>query len=113
MIRLSILLVLLTLHSFGADAEKMREQAAQCRELLKTSLVDFYLPNCLDEKNGGYMENLDREGKFALTGEKFLTLQARHVWFFSAVAMEGVERERSLTAAKHGFKFIREKMRDK
>lgn len=95
------------------SAAKMKEQAAQCREILKTSLVDFYLPNCLDEKNGGYLENLDANGKFALNGEKFLTLQARHIWFFSALALENVERERSLKAAKHGFRFIRDHMRDK
>lgn len=92
---------------------QLTAQAGQCREILKTSLVDFYLPNCLDQKNGGYKENLDAEGKFTLKGEKFLTLQARHVWFFSALALENIERERSLAAAKHGFRFIRDKMRDK
>ena len=93
--------------------EVYREQAVKCREVLKTSLVDFYLPNCVDAKNGGYMENLDPQGKFTRTGEKFLTLQARDVWFFSALALEGIERERSLAAAKQGFHFIRDKMRDK
>ncbi len=91
---------------------RLLAQAAQCRAILKSSLIDFYLPHCLDPANGGYMENLDDAGRFKLTGEKFLTLQARHVWFFSALAVEGIERERSLAAARHGFKFIHEKMRD-
>jgi mannose/cellobiose epimerase-like protein (N-acyl-D-glucosamine 2-epimerase family) len=86
--RLCLLLIVVNgVWSPAADdsAAKMREQAAQSRELLKTSLVDSYLPSCVDEKNGRYMENLDAQGKFTLTGEKFLTLQGRHVWFFSTV----------------------------
>jgi cellobiose epimerase len=58
------------------------------------------------------MENLDKEGKFTLNGEKFLTLQARQVWFFSALAREGIEKEKALAAAKHGFEFIQKKFRD-
>jgi cellobiose epimerase len=110
------ILLMFTARAIAAEppsADQFRAQAAQCREILKTSLVDFYLPNCLDDKNGGYLENLGANGKFTLKGEKFLTLQARHVWFFSALALENIERPRSLAAAKHGFKFIRDKMRDK
>lgn len=58
------------------------------------------------------MENLGPDGKFALTGEKFLTLQARHVWFFSALVQENIQRERALAAARHGFRFIRDKFHD-
>jgi mannobiose 2-epimerase len=97
----------------GPTAAQLKAQAVQCREILSNSLVNFYLPNALDRVYGGYKENLDARGAFTLTGEKFLTLQARHVWFFSALALEGIERERSLNAAKHGFTFIRDKMRDK
>src|SRR3954469_17950385 len=100
---------------FAAEAPTgahLREQAAQCRQILSNSLVNFYLPNCLDRTYGGYKENLNERGEFTLTGEKFLTLQARQLWFFSALALEGIDRERSLNAAKHGFAFIREKMRD-
>jgi cellobiose epimerase len=108
------LVALSMISSFGADSTspQLRQQAQQCRDLLKSSLVDFYLPNCLDWTNGGYMENLDRDGHFTLTGEKFLTLQARQVWFFSTLAREGIEKEKSLEAAKLGFKFIHGKMRD-
>ncbi|MEW6158091.1 MAG: hypothetical protein AB1813_11700, partial [Verrucomicrobiota bacterium] len=73
--------------------EELLRQAERCRSILKTSLVDFYLPACVDTVNGGYMESL-RDGKFVLTGEKFLTLQARQLWFFSTLAIEGVEKEK-------------------
>lgn len=109
----TILLALLTtVAAVFADEAEYRKRADQCRALLKTSLVDFYLPHCLDKENGGYFEVLDKEGKFANNGEKFLTLQARQLWFFSTLAIENVELERSLAAAKHGFEFIASKFHD-
>src|SRR6185295_16035197 len=44
---------------------------------------------------------------------KFLVMQGRQLWFFSSLAIEGVERDAALAAAKGGFRFIREKMRDR
>jgi mannobiose 2-epimerase len=94
------------------DRPALRDQAARCRRILKTSLVDFYLPACVDRDNGGYLESL-RAGKFAATGEKFLTLQARQLWFFSTLAREGIEDKAALAAAKSGYGFLQERMRDR
>ena len=60
----------------GPSQADLQRQARRCRQILKTSIIDFYLPACLDRVNGGYLESL-KGGKFAPTGEKFLTLQAR------------------------------------
>jgi mannobiose 2-epimerase len=92
--------------------EALQEQAARCRKILQTSIVDFYLPACVDPVNGGYLESL-RDGKFAPTGEKFLTLQGRQLWFFSTLAREGIEEKAALAAAKAGFDFLEGKMRDR
>lgn len=92
-------------------AEEFREQAARCKRLLNDSLINFYLPACLDRENGGYYEVL-KQGRFAPNGEKFLTLQARHLWFFATLASEGYARDAALAAAKHGYEFIQSKMRD-
>lgn len=108
----TLLLALLLAATAFADPAEYRKRAEQCRSLLKTSLVDFYLPHCLDKENGGYYEVLDNDGKFANNGEKFLTLQARHLWFFSTLAIENIEREQSLAAARHGYEFITTKFRD-
>jgi mannobiose 2-epimerase len=94
------------------DRPALRDQAARCRRILKTSLVDFYLPACVDRENGGYLESL-RTGKFAATGEKFLTLQARQLWFFSTLTREGIEEKAALAAAKSGYGFLQERMRDR
>jgi mannobiose 2-epimerase len=92
--------------------EPLREQARRCRDILNKSLVDFYLPACVDRTDGGYFESL-RDGKFAPTGEKFLVLQARQLWFFSTLAREGIRRQDALAAAKSGFEFLENRMRDR
>ncbi len=91
--------------------EALLEQAKRCRNILKSSLVDFYLPTAVDKDNGGYFESL-RDGKLAPTGEKFLVLQARQLWFFSTLAREGIEKDAARNAAKAGFDFLERRMRD-
>ncbi len=92
--------------------DELRGQARRCRQLLKTSVIDFYLPACVDREHGGYLESL-KDGRFAPAGEKFLTLQARQVWFFSTLAAAGVEKEAARAAAKTGFDFLEGKFRDR
>jgi mannobiose 2-epimerase len=86
-------------------------QAGRCRGILKESLVDFYLPACVDPTHGGYFESLG-DDQFVATGEKFLVLQARQLWFFSTLVREGIRKEAALTAAKSGFDFLEDHMRD-
>jgi mannose/cellobiose epimerase-like protein (N-acyl-D-glucosamine 2-epimerase family) len=95
-----------------AEPSAEQRQANRCRQILKDSLVDFYLPACVDATNGGYLESL-REGKFAGTGEKFVVLQARQLWFFSMLAAEGIRKESALNAAKAGFAFLEDHLRDR
>jgi mannobiose 2-epimerase len=117
-LRMLVPAVLLLLAGFAAadDAapspDALRQQARRCREILKISIIDFYLPACVDRVNGGYLESL-RDGKFAPTGEKFLTLQGRQLWFFSTLASEGIEKEAALAAAKSGFDFLEKRMHDR
>lgn len=82
-----------------------------CRELLQRSLVEFYLPHSIDQEFGGYHEEVDAQGRF-VGGAKFLTLQARQLWFFSALASRGIEREASLDAAASGYEFLRKHFLD-
>jgi mannobiose 2-epimerase len=89
----------------AAERAEYQRLARHCRDLLDTSLIQFYLPACVDTNQGGYFEVL-REGRFAPGTEKFLTLQARQVWFFSTLAAEGIQRESALRAARHGFDFL-------
>ena len=94
-----------------AQAPPDARLAQQCRSILKESIVDFYLPGCVDQEHGGYLENLDSNGRF-VTDEKFLTLQARHLWFFSAIAKAGIDTDRALKAATLGYQFIEDHFHD-
>ena len=88
-------------------ADETDVQAAnRCRAMLESSVIDFYLPHCVDSEHGGYLEVLNQDGKFT-GGEKFLTLQSRQLWFFSTLAVNDIRREESLAAAKSGYKFLR------
>src|SRR5262249_31436817 len=114
----ALLLVMLKADALAAQATEgpaqaeLQRQARRCREILKTSIIDFYLPACVDRVNGGYLESL-QGNKFAPTGERFLTLQARQLWFFSTLAAAGLEKEAALAAARSGFDFLEGKFRDR
>jgi mannobiose 2-epimerase len=91
--------------------EELLEQARRCRELLRSSIVDFFLPACIDPDQGGYYESL-RGNKFAPTGEKTLVMQARQLWFFSTLAREGIAAAAARDAAEHGFRCLEGRFRD-
>jgi mannobiose 2-epimerase len=96
----------------GPPRADLQSQAQRCRRILKTSIIDFYLPACVDGVNGGYLESL-KGNEFVPTGERFLTLQARQLWFFSTLAAAGIEKEAALAAARSGFDFLEGKFRDR
>ncbi len=92
-------------------AEVLHAQADRCDRLLQTSLIDFYLPACLDREHGGYLETW-KNGRFTRTGEKFLVLQARQLWFFSTLAARSGKPGPELDAARSGFDFLQSHMLD-
>jgi mannobiose 2-epimerase len=91
---------------------QLQSQARRCRDILRNNLINFYLPASVDSINGGYMEALDAGGQFGFNGEKFLVLQARQLWFFSTLVTEKYESARALSAARIGYSFITQMMRD-
>jgi mannobiose 2-epimerase len=92
--------------------QDLQSQASRCRNILDKSIIKFYLPHCVDRANSGYLESL-KDGKFIPTGEKFLTVQGRQLWFFSTLAQHGIEKEAALAAAKTGFEFLEKHMLDR
>lgn len=101
-------------HGQVVDEEiSLTAQADRCRRLLETSVVDFYLPASIDQKNGGYHQSLGEDGKFKEADEKFLTFQARQVWFFSNMANNLVDRMPTAAMAEHGFGLLQTRFLDK
>ena len=94
-------------------SDALARQAQQCRELLESSVLDFYLPGSIDKTHGGYLEHLDSEGRFTGHRGKFLVLQARQMWLFSTLAAADIRREECIAAADVGYKFLQEHFLDK
>lgn len=90
---------------------EFQRQETRCRELLRRSVFSFYFPASIDTDNGGYLEDR-KDGKFVRRGEKFLTLQARQLWFFSTLALENIERSKCLEATLPGFLILERGFRD-
>lgn len=95
----------------GPGAVELKRQAARCRDLLRRTVFEFYHPECVDFVNGGYLEDW-RDGRFVPRGERFLTLQARQLWFFSTLAAENIERPKCLEAAVPGYLILEAAFRD-
>jgi cellobiose epimerase len=96
----------------ASQSDDLRPLAVRCRRLLDTSVTKFFLPACVDTTHGGYLENW-KDGKFVTNGEKFLTQQARTLWFFSTLVREKIEPDAARQAAKAGFTFLQSKFFDK
>ena len=82
---------------------------SECLRLLNESVIDFYFPDSLDRKYGGYLQDLSStesgEREFSVN-RKFLTFQARQLWFFSHMAAHGIRTEEMKEAAGIGYTFI-------
>jgi N-acylglucosamine 2-epimerase len=88
---------------------------AQLAQQYRTGLLDdvlpFWLKNSLDREHGGFFTCLDRDGKVFDT-DKFIWLQCREVWLFSALYNRLEQRADWLAAARHGADFLRRHGRD-
>jgi mannose/cellobiose epimerase-like protein (N-acyl-D-glucosamine 2-epimerase family) len=71
------------------------------------SILDFYLPNVVDE-SGGFFHNFKDDGSIFNGGERHLVSSCRMVWIFCK-AYQLYRDERYLELAKHGVCYIREK----
>lgn len=77
---------------------------------LHDNVLPFWLNHSLDKKNGGYFNNLDRDGKVYDT-TKQMWLQGRQVWMMSRLYNQ-FKDEKFLEAATLGADFIRKFGRD-
>ncbi|HZH96369.1 MAG TPA: AGE family epimerase/isomerase, partial [Flavisolibacter sp.] len=79
-------------------------------ELLQ-NILPFWLNHSKDEKNGGYLTCLNRDGSVYDT-DKFMWLQGRAVWCFSFMYNHVEKREEWLRMALHGAAFMEKYGRD-
>ena len=83
----------------------MQELAALYRDELLNNVIPFWMKYSKDEKCGGYLTSLDRDGSVYDT-DKWMWLQGREVWTFSVLYQKVERRTEWLDMALHGAKFI-------
>jgi mannobiose 2-epimerase len=88
------------------------EARAQLEKLLLENIVPFWYPGVIDEEHGGYRLNHDHQGTWLGPADKALVTQARTAWFFARLHNSPYGRPEHLDAARHGFRFLKERMWD-
>lgn len=94
------------------DLQRIRELIGFYENELINNILHFWLPDCIDETNGGYFNCYDNEGRHLLSHDKYTWSQGRFAWVFSKLAMmENTftleQREKYLTIAKSGIDFLK------
>lgn len=78
---------------------------------LEEVVLDFWYPRAIDETHGGFLTSYEVDGSFAGNDRKMIVTQARMVWFSSRLAREGYG-EMFIDAARQGYEFLTEALRD-
>lgn len=80
---------------------------------LKHTIIDFWMPRCMDEEYCGYLNCYDIRGEKLMSKDKFIWSQGRFVWILSKLAGTSAdiftarERARFLEMAESGVRFLR------
>jgi len=113
--RILLFIILLPLTCAGAGSAlgaETSEEETLLKKILKENIVGFWYPRVLDHELGGYQLNHDIHGNWKGPAPKALVTQARTVWFFANLVRSGYGRPEHLDAARHGYRFLREKLWD-
>jgi mannose/cellobiose epimerase-like protein (N-acyl-D-glucosamine 2-epimerase family) len=86
---------------------------ALLERLLLENILPFWYPATIDEEHGGYRLNHDDSGRWLGPADKAIVTQARTVWFFSRLYNSPYGKPEHLEAARHGFRFLRDRMWDR
>ncbi|HYW97340.1 MAG TPA: AGE family epimerase/isomerase [Bacteroidales bacterium] len=88
-------------------------QATNLENSLFKNIVNAWYPRCLDTLYGGYTPNFEYDWNISPGPQnKFLVQQARHLWTLSFLYENYPDSGRFLDYAAHGFRFIRDHLRD-
>lgn len=79
---------------------------------LKSNILSFWLPQCVDREYGGYVNCFSNDGSTLVSHDKYTWSQGRFVWCFSRLAatdapiFRAEERAQFLELARHGAAFL-------
>jgi len=87
--------------------------AHEIERVMWDQVLAAWYPRCLDTERGGFFENFSRDWTRGPTASKFLVYQARQTWVAAAVEVAHPQRrEPYLQYARHGLRFLADKMWD-
>lgn len=96
----------------GIETDRARLADGIERVMWDQVLAAWY-PRCLDTDRGGFYENFSRDWTRGPTDSKFLVCQGRQTWVAAAVALaHPPQRDKYLQYARHGLRFLADKMWD-
>ncbi|MCX6168224.1 MAG: AGE family epimerase/isomerase [Ignavibacteriales bacterium] len=96
-----------------ALVDSKKDIVQKLHKMLTTDLLEKFYPLTLDNKFGGFLNNLSYDWKFIDPQDKMIVTQARHTWTPSKAALFFTEDPRYLEAAWHGYKFLKDIIWDK
>lgn len=77
---------------------------------LQENLLSFWMPRCLDEEHGGYLNCFSNDGSVLVSKDKYTWSQGRFLWVFSRLSQmemfDAQARARFLSFAKSGRDFL-------
>ena len=93
--------------------EQERLEIANAMEnSLRTELLDVWYPAAVDTVAGGFLSSFTYDFKPTDDQDKMIVTQARHVWTNAKAAMRYPEVTHYPASARHGFRFLKDKMWD-
>lgn len=111
--RMALAWVLLCCFSTGSglagDYDAARKEVLR---ILQQNIHPFWFPGVVDSEHGGFKLNHDAQGQWQGHGAKGIVTQARTVWYLSHLVRKGYGKAEDLEAARHGFRFLKERLWD-
>lgn len=87
--------------------------AAAMEHSLVTEVMAKWYPHSMDTVDGGFISTWTYDFKPTGAQDKMIVTQARHTWTNAKASLRYPEVDYFKTGAKHGFKFLKNKMWDK
>ena len=96
------------------DIQISRDSVKKEIENVLNRELDLFYPLCLDTMYGGYNNDINYKWQLEGSQEKMIVSQARHIWTLSNAAIYyPAKKEKYLSYASYGYKFLRDVMWDK
>ena len=94
------------------EYRELKKWAGFYENELTNRFLSFWIPRCVDAKNGGFVNCFTNDGSRLVSKDKYVWSQGRFVWVFSKLAATSApifsrkQREEFLSLAKHGVDFL-------